>query len=231
MNISFYTAFLILLLSFPLFADSPSDKSLLTVSQDAQIKAKPDYVNFTIVVEKTKSNKAKAKEAVDQVTAKVLKTLEKQGINKQHFEASEISSSPKYNWTKKERTYEGELVRRTIKIKLYDTKKYTDLVSAVSNLEITSYYQQGFGYDDLNALRNKALVKAIEMAKQKAQLIAQNFDVRIIKPYSINEESSRGPQPLRFMADNARSKSSENAPLEIKEQEISAFITVTFIVE
>ncbi len=223
-SLSFFSLFAI-----TSFADNQYDQPTLSISETASIEVMPDYIVFVIEVSNVKPTKTKAKQFVDQVTGKVLGALKKFEISADHIEASQINIQPKYKWKKNERTYEGEQVNRTVKVKLYAKDKYTDLVAAISKLEITRYYQQGFGYDNLDKHKNRALLKAIKKVRRKADLIAEAFKTSIDKVYTITENAPNILQPLRLMSmDKNNNDENTSAPLEIKPQEISASISAIF---
>lgn len=209
------------------FADMTETPPRIQISSSATIEVMPDYLSFVVQVDKVKPTKAKAKEQVDQIVGKVLSALKRYDIDPDDIDASQISASPKYNWTKNERIFVGEQVTRTVKVKLYDKEKYTDIVGSLAKLEITRYYQQGFGYNNIDEHLEQALIKAIEKAKRKAGIIAKQFNMEVKQLREFTESPGHRPYPrMMAMADN--SKSQESAPLEIKPQEISANISVTF---
>ncbi|MCY4043891.1 MAG: SIMPL domain-containing protein [Cellvibrionales bacterium] len=226
-----HTFLILLIVNFFVFTKSFADMNetppRIQLSSSASIKVMPDYLSFVVEVNKVKQSKAKAKEQVDQTVSKILASLKKYGIESENIDASQISASPKYNWTKNERVFVGEQVKRTVKVKLYDKEKYTDIVGDLAKLDITSYYQQGFGYNNIDAHLEQALIQAIEKAKRKAAVIAKQFDMEVSQLHEFSENPGPRPYP-RMMAMAESAKNQDAAPLEIKPQEISATISATF---
>lgn len=231
-HIVFYSlGFLLLLASLTLHAE---EKPTIQVNGNGSIEVMPDYIHVQVTVEKTRKNKVDAKKEVGIITQQVLDAAKKLNIHSKHIEASAIFARPEYQWNNNKRTHIGEVVNRTVNIKLYALDNYSALAEELLKLDIQQMQQQGFGYDDIEAHQNKALVIAINNAKAKAELIANTLKTHISGVYQVSAFSNEAMPMMEhkmvrssmMMADAAP----QEAPLEIKPQTVTANVNISFLI-
>lgn len=216
------------------FAVSATDKANIHVTAEGSIEVMPDYLQLMVNTERTGKTKANTKTEVDVITQKVIDAARKVGIKAEHIDASQISIQPQYEWDKNKRTLVGETVRRSVNIKLYDLSKYTELADALAQLDITELHQQGYGYDDVSKHQNDALVKALNNARDKAQLIADTMGRKLGNVFHVSESGSNFvvmPKGRMMMAMAADSVAESSAPLEIRAQTVTANVNVVFLLK
>lgn len=221
----------LLLLSFSSLA---LNKAHIQVSAQGSIEVLPDYIQLVVIVEKTGMDKAETKNQVDIITQQVIEATQALQIDDEFIEASQLSIYPQYEWIKGERRLVGETVNRRVNIKLYALDQYTALADAIASIDITRMQQQGFGFDDIEAHQNIALVQALEKATAKAELIATTMGRKLGAAYQINENSSGFSPVFRnqaLMAKAADSVEVSPAPLEIRPQTVNTSVNITFLLK
>ena len=223
----FFTLVVLLCLSLPGFT---LEKASIQVSAEGSINVMPDFIRIHIGIEKTGDGKANIKRDVDRITRQVLDAAQKLGIAEEHIEASQFSIQPHYDWRDRQRRLAGETVRRSVNIKLYDLTQYTALAAAMAKLDITRMQQQGFDFEDITEHHNQALVKALQQAQQKAELIAKTVGGKLGKVYQVVESSSTAPEHMSVRA-MAMTEDSSEAPLDIKPQTVKANVRVIYLLQ
>lgn len=221
-------------LAFVSFSSQAMDKPNIQVSAEGSIEVLPDYLQLMVNTERTGKSKANVKNEVDVITQKVIDAARAAGIKAEHIDASQISIQPQYEWDKSKRVFVGETVRRSVNIKLYDLSQYTALADALAKIDITELHQQGYGYEDASAHQNAALVKALNSARAKAELIAETMGGKLGKVYHVSESGShfaQMPKMRMTMAMAADSVAESAAPLEIRAQTVSANVSVIFLLK
>lgn len=208
------------------------NKANIQVSAEGTVDVLPDFIHISVQIEKTGNTKANTKSDVDKITQQVIDAARAQGIKEEHIEASQLAIYPQYEWDKNKRILKGETVQRAVNIKLYDLGKYTDLADAVAKIDITRMQQQGYGFENSEQHQNDALVKALNNAKAKAQLIADTMGGKLGAVYHVSEAGSGFapmPKARAMMAMSADMATESAAPLEIRPQTVSASVTVIFL--
>lgn len=209
------------------------DKANIQVNAEGSVEVMPDYLQLTVEIEKTGKHKADLKQQVDKISQQVIDAASAVDIKKEHIEAAKISIYPQYHWQDNKRTLVGETVQRTIQIKLYDLNQYSALANAIAGIDITRMHQPEYGFDDGQAIRNQALVKALNHAQAKAELIAKTLDRKLGKAYQVTEHGgSYMPvmrTQLKAQADSTAAQMA--APLEVKPQTVNTTVNVVFLLK
>ena len=210
------------------------DVANIQVNSSGSVQAIPDFINIEINIEKTDKIRSTAKRKADQVTQQVLDLASGMNIKTEHVQASDLFIYPEYRWQNQVREHLGEKATRTVRIKLYNLDDYSEFAEQVVNIDITRMHQQGFGFDNIEEHRNKAIIQALGRAKTKADIIATEIGRKVSKVFQVSESTSQ-PAPMHrqmavaMMAEGASEPAP--APLEIKAQTVNANVQVIFLVE
>ena len=214
-----------------------TEKATIAVSANGSVEVMPDYINISVDIEKTRKTKAEAKQEVDHITQQALTVIKKLGIRDKHVQASNIFARPEYQWKPdSKRVLVGEVVNRTISVKLYNLEDYSALAAELMKLDINNFNQNGFGYDNIEQYQNQALVNALQKAREKAELIASTLKVRLGEPWQVNESGGDFPMPVPYLAKGMRAEMAmmdsapQEAPLDIKPQIITSSVNVVFLI-
>ncbi|NRB37521.1 MAG: SIMPL domain-containing protein [Pseudomonadales bacterium] len=208
------------------------DQAHLNLFSEAEIQVKPDFIQINIQIEQTEIDASIAKKHVDQEVQQILALQQRFQIKDTHIEASDISITPSYRWLNNERQLIGQRVKRDINIKLYQLQRYGDFVNEITQLKIARYQSRGFGFDDLSQWQTQALVKALNKADTKAQILAKNMHRKLGEIFQVTEMNQSQHFPMaRSLNLAASSESNAPAPLEIKPQLIKAKVNVIYLLK
>ena len=97
----------------------------------------------------------------------------------------------------------GFQVSQTLNVKVRDTKKAGDLLSGVGSLGASSVSGLSFTIDDEDALQAEAREKAIEKARGKAEQLAGQLGVSLVRVVGFSEDGGGYPMPMYARAEMA----------------------------
>ncbi|MDP9249269.1 MAG: SIMPL domain-containing protein [bacterium] len=213
----------------------------ISFSGEGEVFAAPDIalVNLTVREE------AKAvKDAQDKVVAKeksVLDFLAEQGIEKKDIKTESYNSYPKYdygtpcyggycpNQTPKIIGYE---VSEYISVKVRDLTKAGEIVGGLGALSVGEISGPNFSIENEDELTEEARKMAIEDAKAKAESLAEDLGVRLVRIVNFTEDGNYPGLMYNFAQDEkAMDGGAVAAPspeLPMGENKIISNVTITY---
>ncbi len=195
------TQFFLFLLSLLLAPVTMADNSRsVTVQASGYVEAVPDTLHLQLSIEKTAKSIAIAKQSVDKTVAKVLDITHQIGVKADDVDNSRISAYPSYEWRNDKRHYLGETVVQDISITLRKLDSYGRLVSQLSALPLLRVYRPNMSHSNITTLHLDALKDAIANGQRKAQVIAEELEVKLGQVLSVRDELASRPSPIAFQA-------------------------------
>lgn len=215
--------------------------NVITVSAETSIDAKPTGGTITF----TQRNDAKtAKEAEDkrnQVVAKAIAAVKAVGIDEKDITTTSINRSEKYDYNTRPcsggycpstPTVVGYDAYQMVTIKVRDTEKLTSVIDVLRDAGVTQVDGPNLGFQDeeLEALQADAREEAIKKARAKAEILADQLGVEIVRVTSFSEGGDRGYMPYMAMKALDSMAGAEAAPsvLPIGDSKISSSVTITY---
>jgi uncharacterized protein YggE len=201
----------------------------------------PDIATFSFtVIEKGKT----VAEAQEKATTKINATLtavREGGVKDEDIKTISYQINPDYEYSTctqfscppQKATLVGYTVSQAIEVKIRDLEKAGDLFTTIGTNGVQNINGLNFTIDDIETVKAEAREKAIADARAKADVIAKQLGVRLVRVVAFNESSempyyyARGAGDMAATAQSAPGKAP--AP-EIPggEQEIVANVTVTY---
>ena len=124
----------------------------------------------------------------------------------------------------------GYDVSQTTSVKIRDLSKAGDLFTAVGALGVQSVYGFQFAIDNPDSINAAARSKAIADAKTKADQLASQLGVRLVRVTSFNENNGSVARPL-FMDAMASGAVATKAPapeIASGQQKVTDSVTITY---
>lgn len=201
----------------------------VTVSGEGKVKVTPDEAVITVGVEYVGQDAAEVKKKNDETVDQVLKTIKKNGIPVSDFQSQRISLYKNYDYQTKKNNY---VASQTIAIHLKDLSKYEGMMMDLINSGINQIQGVEFKSSKLKKYESEARIKAVLDAQMKAEDYVGALGQKKGKAILITDNSqSSFPQP---MYRNVMVKSMEAAPnetLAIGEINVTANVTISFVLE
>lgn len=185
----------------------------ITVSGQGEAFAVPDVATFTFAV----SADAQSVEAAQsQVTAKmdaILAKLKELGIEDKDVKTTDYSVYPKYVYSQvvciaypcpSQQKQDGYTANHSVAVKVRKTDGAGQALAAAGEAGATNLSGLSFEVDDSDKVVEEARSAAIKDAKEKAEKLADDLGVRLVRVVSYADSSGGGPMPYYAEASMGR---------------------------
>lgn len=204
----------------------------INVNGEGKVKIAPDQVSISATVE-TKGNNAKdVKKQNDEKMDAVLKFIKKMNIPTADFRTKQVALNPQYDYEKKKTSYNAV---QTVEILLKDLSKYDELMEGLVQQGINRIDKVSFESSKLAQYQSEARKIAMKDAKAKAEDYVSVLGQKVGKAFVISDNSQiYHPQPMYAamrMKESADTTAASNETMAIGEIEITANVSVSFILD
>jgi uncharacterized protein YggE len=127
-------------------------------------------------------------------------------------------------------TLTGYEVRQSTTVKVRDTSKAGDLLSGVGSKGATEVSGLTFTFDNPNTIQDQERDKAIADAKSKADALASQLGVSLVRVVSFTENSNGGnPRPVEYAMASGASATQATAPnISVGQNNVTDDVTITY---
>lgn len=213
--------------------------NVFSVSAQASIDAKPTGGTITFTQRNDAKTVKEAEEKRNVVVAKALDAIKLLGINEKDIKTTSINHMEKYdipqpcvsgycpNQSTKVVGYDAY---QSITIKVRDTENLSKVVDTLRDAGVTQVDGPSFGFEDEEIEKFKAQARedAIAKAKVKAELLAKQLGVEIVRVVSFYENDPNAPQVAYKSMDSRMGASMAESVIPVGEDKISSSITITY---
>jgi uncharacterized protein YggE len=227
------------------YGASGKEPSTISLSGHGEAKAVPDIANISFSISKDAKTVKEAQNAVAEIEKNSLDFLKKNNIADKDIKTADASFYPKYEYrtidTKPCSAYGcppqngnsvivGYTASETISVKVREVDTAGAIVTGLGALKVSNLNGPNFSIDDEDTLKAEARKDAIADAKTKAEALAKDLGVRLVRITSFNES---GNYPMPYYAKDAVSNSSgmAEAPrlaLPAGENTITSDVSITY---
>jgi uncharacterized protein YggE len=226
----------------------------ISVTGHGEIFAAPDIATFTFSVVSDKSTVADAQADATTNANAITDYLVAQGVAKADIQTTNYSINPTYEYEngvcpqaptidsggvssgtavycpQGKQVLTGYEVNQTDTIKVRDTSKAGDLLAGVGSKGATNVSGLNFTFDNPTAVQDQARDKAIADAKSKAQTLASELGVSLVRVTSFNEnQGGTNPQPVVYAMASGASANAASAPeISTGQNDITDDVTITY---
>ncbi|MEY4747709.1 MAG: hypothetical protein RLZZ416_758 [Candidatus Parcubacteria bacterium] len=176
----------------------------ITVEGEGEVFAVPDTATFSVTVQEEAKEVKNAQETATKKGNDIIAYLKSQGVDEKDIQTTDYSVYPQYDYVQAQtcregycppgrQTLRGFQVSQTLTVKVRDTQKAGDLLSGVGSKGASQVSGLSFTIDDQKALEAQARGKAIDDARAKAEALAKQLDVDIVRVVGFNEGGRGGP--------------------------------------
>lgn len=218
----------------------------ITVSGMGEVFAVPDRATFSVTI---REEGAEVSDAQDKATEKanaIISYLKSSGVEEKDIKTVNYNVNPKYEWEQKacvpgtycepgNQVLVGFEVWQSIQVKVQDPAQAGDLLTGVGSRGASEVSGLSFTIEDEDALKSQAREMAIAEAEEKADALARQLGVSIVRVVGFYEDSYGYPEPYYakggVMMDMAMSARAEAAPapeLPAGENKITSNVNVTY---
>jgi uncharacterized protein YggE len=214
--------------------------NVITVSGEGEVFAPADVATFTFGAQATADTVDQAQTQVTQKVDASLEALEQFEIAERDIKTENYQVYPRYEYQNgicdgvrcgpSTQVLIGYEASQTISIKVRNLADAGSVIGAVGAAGATNISGLTFTIDDEDELKREARQSAIAEAKEKAEVLAEDLDVRLVRIVSFNENEWGGPTPMYARAESADSMSmGGGAPtLPTGENTIVSNVSITY---
>lgn len=219
----------------------------INVEGVAEVTAVPDVGVFNFTVEAEAEDVATAQEMSGEKINDIMAYLKDEaGVEEKDIKTTGYNAYPRYEYSydescnfgrcNQERKLTAYVVTQNVQVKVRATEKAGSLIGGVGSRGATNMSGLSFEVDDIEAKKEEARLAAIADAKEKAERLAKELDVRLGDILNFSDAGNGGyPEPYmarNMMADMAFEESAEVkafAPeIAVGEDTITANVTITY---
>jgi len=211
-------------------------KNTITVSDKGEVYAKPDLAitTFSVVIEKKTVAEA-MKENAKKMNA-VIDSVKEQGVEDKDLKTVNFNIYPRYEWydtiqfyPQGKRVLVGYEVHQSLQVKIRDMEKIGDIIQGAADAGANQIGDLQFTIDNEDELKKQARGQAIEKAKNKAEELASQLGVKLVR---ITNFSESGVIPYYYGFEKAVGMGGgEEAPapeIETGENKIEITVSITY---
>jgi uncharacterized protein YggE len=233
-----------LCLAFAAQAQQQVELPLITVSGQAEVRAAPDEVVFTLEVEKIDKVLSVAKEQNDESVRQILALARRFQVAPQDVKTDYISVGMKYSTdllddddsarrAKVKREFVGYEVSKTVIIRFTEIARFEEFFSAVLQAGVSRVSDVSFRTSQIRKYKDQARILAIRAAQEKATALAREIGQSIGKAHSISEGGEgRGAAMNNYSTVvSGNFSSDENSTIAPGMIRVTAQVSVSFILQ
>jgi uncharacterized protein YggE len=208
------------------------DRDTFTVAGEGKVTSSPDVVIVSLGVQTDAATVRAGQTDNTKKMNDINAMLKQQGVEEKDITTQNYSIYPRYNYENGKQDIIGYTVSQNLSVKIRDLDKTGDILSRAGDLGANQVGGINFTIDDPTGLQAQARGKAIDDAKQKADQLAQQLGLHIVKVVSFSESSGGypAPYPMLYAKDMAAGiGGAESAPdIQPGSQEVISNVNVVF---
>jgi uncharacterized protein YggE len=230
---------------FGIGVDRPIMNSI-TVSGKGDAVSIPDVATFSFSITETAKTVADAQKTATTKQNSVIKALKDNGIAEKDIKTQGYSINPHYEYQDGVCTqmYPGNCrpgksvltgydVSQTTEVKVRDLSKAGAIFDVIGGLEVQNVNGLSFSIDDIDTVKAEARSEAIANAKSKAEKLARDLDVRLVRIVSFSDNADY-PYPMYGMGGDVMNAKVASVPeavapeISTGEQKITSNVSITY---
>ena len=202
----------------------------INVSGEGKIKVTPDKAIINFGIENIGKDATTVKKINDETVDKVLTFIKKFGIPVSDFQTTQVSLNRTYDYDKKKYNFQAV---QSITITLKELSKYDALLMGLVDNGINTITNVTFESSKIEDLKSDARKLAMKEAKRKAEDYVSVLAQKVGKAILISDTDAQTyyPQPMYKTMAFASEDASTKQTVAVGEIEISATVTVSFVLE
>ncbi len=211
-------------------AMAPTTAGMITVSGEGKVSVTPDIAEISFGVQTTQQRTAaNAMKNLSESMNAIFDAVQKAGINTKDITTENFSLNPVYNWQTGTQTLLGYQATQNLRLKIRNLDIISDVVTAATDAGANQAGNIVFTVDDPEGKRAEARKMAIDQAKQKAKVLAQQLGVTLGDLKGFTEGSTGAPPVPMLMRDSmAGAEGMKALPLPAGDQDLVVDVSVTY---
>lgn len=217
--------------------------STMSFTGEGEVFSVADVVTFSFSVSEEAKTPVEAQKMATEKGNTAINFLKENGIAEKDIKTINYSLNPKYEWRRNSnclyiecprdnRVLVGYEVNQSISVKVRETEKAGEILAGIGDTGVSNISGLNFEIDDEDSLKREARKLAIEDAKSKAEQLAQDLDVKLVRIVSFNESGAYPYYSKAVMMEDSMAGygiGGGMAPeIPMGENKISSNVTITY---
>ena len=170
-----------------------SSKNTITISGQGKILATPDIGEVSLgVLSEAKTVAAAQKDNTEKMN-KVIKAMKDLEIDEKDLKTVNYSIYPNYQYISGKSVIIGYQVSQTLAVKIRQLDKASEVLAKAAENGVNQIGSLAFTIDDPESIKAEARKKAIDDAKQKADVLKKDLGVNIVRIINFYESATQPP--------------------------------------
>ena len=215
-----------------------SDPSTVTVSASASVFTEPDKASVQLEVTQEGKDAGETMKECSGKAETLIKVLKDKGVEEDDITTASTVVQPEYDYESQENKITGYTASIVVVVSNQDTDDIGSVISAAMKNGANGVGNLNFFCSDYDEKYEEALRKAVEVARKKADAVAEAGGIRVIRLESVTEGYQNSDFRYRntndALAGSATMKATGEAweiPVSAGNAEITANITAIFEAE
>lgn len=225
---------------YTLAGSGTSATNTITVTGESEVFAVPDIATFTYTVTELAKTVPVAQKAATEKANKAVEFLKKSGVAEKDIQTTGYNISPQYDYVSSpctqygcaggKQVFKGYEVSQTVSVKVRKIEDAGTVLAGIGELSVTNLSGLQFTVDKQDDFVAEARKKAIKEAKEKAEVLADDLGVSIVRVVNFSEGGDY-PRPYyakTMMADSAMGMGGSAPEISVGENKISSSVSITY---
>ena len=205
--------------------------SSVAVSGQGKVSAKPDIGEVSLSVVSEAPTVAAAQKDNTEKMNKIIAGMKGLGVEEKDLKTTNYTIYPKYQYVYGKSNIIGYEVNQTLEVKIRNLDKVGDILTKATELGTNQMGALSFTFDDPEGLQAEARKKAIDEAKEKAEVLADDLGVKLVRIISFSESTSQPSPPYYYAEKLGVGGGGETPEIQTGQNEIVANVTITYEIQ
>jgi uncharacterized protein YggE len=214
----------------------------ISVSGTGEVFAVPDTAEFTFTVMEKGDTVSAVQDAATKKANDALDALKQSGVQEKDIKTVAYELQPTYEWQPvtcvrfpcdRKQVQTGFSLTQSVRVKVHDLDKAGELLQTVTSKGVQSVSSLTFTIADEEAVRADARKQAIDQARTKADTLASDLGVSLVRIVGFSEN---GNYPIMYASDAMKAAPAamgvaESAPvpsIPAGQNRITSDVTITY---
>lgn len=162
----------------------------ISVEGSATITVSPDVADVSFDLSTKEKTASAAKEANDAMLSRLNEVLKKYDIKEKELKMNYIYIRPYYDFNNGKNELTGYTAQKMITVKIKNIELYNAFIDDLLKIGISNINSVEFSLEDVKTAKNQAREKALQAAKEKAELYAKASGKTVLDVIEISENEA-----------------------------------------
>ena len=216
----------------------------ITVSGTGEQVVNPDIATFSFNVTETSKSIITAQGSTTDKIGKTLAAIRTAGIADADIKTTSYSINPHYEYQggvcttsypstciPSKSVLTGYDVSQSIEVKVRDLTKVGAIFATIGALDVQNLSSLSFTIDDITAVQEKARLSAIQDAQSKAQELAKELGVSLVRVTSFYDSNNQAVPVAYGMANESMMKVASVPEIPAGQNKITSNVSITYEIQ